>query len=71
RAKLEFTDEAVQEVARQAKARGTGARALRSILESLMLDIMFELPDRPEGHTYIINERVVRGEEPLFTQDAA
>ncbi|MBV8675589.1 MAG: ATP-dependent Clp protease ATP-binding subunit ClpX, partial [Planctomycetaceae bacterium] len=70
-AKLEFTDEAVQEVARQAKARGTGARALRSILEHLMLDIMYELPDRPEGHTYIINERVVRGEEPLFTQDAA
>ncbi len=55
RAKLAFTDEAIQEIARKAKARGTGARALRSILENLMLDIMYELPDRPEGHTYIIN----------------
>ena len=36
-----------------------------------MLDIMYDLPDRPEGQTYIITDRVVRGEEPLFTQDAA
>ncbi|AGA28650.1 ATP-dependent Clp protease ATP-binding subunit ClpX [Singulisphaera acidiphila] len=71
KAKLEFTDEAVREIARQAKARGTGARALRSILERMMLDIMFELPEHPEGHTYIINERVVRGEESPFTHAAA
>jgi ATP-dependent Clp protease ATP-binding subunit ClpX len=71
KAKLEFTDEAVREIARQAKARGTGARALRSILERLMLDIMFELPEHPEGHTYVINERVVRGEESPFNQAAA
>ena len=70
-ARLEFTDEAVREIARKAKARGTGARALRSILETLMLDIMFELPDRPQGHTYVINEHVVRGEEPLFGPAAA
>ena len=58
-------------IARQAKARGTGARALRSILERMMLDIMFELPEHPEGHTYVINERVVRGEESPFNQAAA
>ena len=48
-AKLEFTDGAIREIARRAKARGTGARALRSIMESLMLDIMYELPDRAAG----------------------
>jgi ATP-dependent Clp protease ATP-binding subunit ClpX len=70
-AKVQFTDGAIQEIARQAKARGTGARALRSIMEKLMLDIMFELPERPEGHTYTVTDRVVRGEEPLFGPVAA
>jgi ATP-dependent Clp protease ATP-binding subunit ClpX len=70
-AKLEFTPEAVREVARQAKARGTGARALRSIMENLMLDIMFELPERAEGQSYVVTDRVVRGEEPLFSPAAA
>jgi ATP-dependent Clp protease ATP-binding subunit ClpX len=69
-AKLEFTDGAIREIARRAKARGTGARALRSVMEGLMLDIMFELPDRPQNQTYVINERVVRGEEPLFHKAA-
>jgi ATP-dependent Clp protease ATP-binding subunit ClpX len=69
-ARLEFTPEAVREIARQAKARGTGARALRSIMENLMLDIMFELPDREPGHTYTISEKVVKGEEPLFNPAA-
>jgi ATP-dependent Clp protease ATP-binding subunit ClpX len=65
-ARLDFTPEAIREIARRAKARGTGARALRSIVENLMLDIMYELPDRPAGHTYTITDRVVRGEESLF-----
>jgi ATP-dependent Clp protease ATP-binding subunit ClpX len=71
KARLVFTGEAVREIARHAKARGTGARALRSILENLMLDIMYELPERPEGHTYTITERVVRGEENPLDQVAA
>ena len=70
-AKLTFTDQAVQEIARMAKARGTGARALRSILENLMLDIMYDLPEHPEGRTYLITDRVVRGEESVVTQAAA
>ncbi len=65
-AKLLFTDEAVHEIARRAKARGTGARALRSIMEQLMLDIMYELPNRPKGQTYTVTDRVVRGEQSLF-----
>ncbi len=70
-ARLEFTTDATREIARRAKDRGTGARALRSIMENLMLDFMFDLPERPAGHTYIVTEKVVRGEESLFEQGAA
>lgn len=42
--KLHFTDEALQAIAKKAKDAGTGARALRMILESLMRDLMFEAP---------------------------
>ncbi|MFO0910652.1 MAG: ATP-dependent Clp protease ATP-binding subunit ClpX [Isosphaeraceae bacterium] len=70
-ARLEFTEGAVREIARQAKARGTGARALRSIMENLMLDIMFDLPERKSDETYVISERVVKGEERLFDTPAA
>src|ERR1700677_561745 len=44
-AELEFTPAALHEVARRAKERDTGARGLRSIVEKVMTDIMFELPD--------------------------
>lgn len=70
-AKLAFTDDAIREIARRAKARGTGARALRSIMEELMLDIMFELPHRPKGETYTITGPVVRKERSLFEPNAA
>jgi ATP-dependent Clp protease ATP-binding subunit ClpX len=70
-ARLSFTDQAIQEIARMAKARGTGARALRSILENLMLDIMYDLPEHAAGQTYLITDRVVRGEESVICQAAA
>ena len=70
-ARLQFDDGAIREIARRAKARGTGARALRSIMESLMLDIMYDLPERPPGQTYTISERVVRGETSLFGPEGA
>ncbi|WP_435010628.1 ATP-dependent Clp protease ATP-binding subunit ClpX [Tundrisphaera lichenicola] len=70
-ARLTFTDPAVREIARLAKARGTGARALRSIMEGLMLDIMYELPDREPGQTYELTDGVVRGEDSLFNHAAA
>jgi ATP-dependent Clp protease ATP-binding subunit ClpX len=65
-AKLEFTPGAIHEVAKLAKARGTGARALRSIMENLMLEIMFDLPEREPGQTYVITDKIVRKEERLF-----
>jgi ATP-dependent Clp protease ATP-binding subunit ClpX len=65
-AKVQFTEGAIQAIARKAKARGTGARALRSIMEDLMLDIMYELPERPEGETYVIDEAVALKKRSVF-----
>ena len=63
---LEFTPESLREVARRAKERDTGARGLRSIVEELMTDIMFELPDMEQKGTYTVTDAVVRGEASLF-----
>ncbi|MBN2021150.1 MAG: ATP-dependent Clp protease ATP-binding subunit ClpX [Pirellulales bacterium] len=64
-AQLEFTEGALRAIASRAQERETGARGLRSIIESVMLDILFELPDQPRGSRYVITEDVVTGREPL------
>ena len=46
--------------------RGPGARGLRSIIEEVMMDIMFELPDQEQGQTYVINDDIVEGRDQLF-----
>ena len=46
---LEFTESALQAIATKALDKGTGARGLRSIVEHVMVDIMFELPDQPKA----------------------
>ena len=56
---LKFTDEALRKVAGKAMEKGTGARGLRSILEQVMLDIMYELPDKPKGSKIVIDEKIV------------
>ena len=65
-ADLRFTDEALKAIAKKAQARETGARGLRSIIEKVMLDIMFDLPDQPRGNRYVISEDIVHGKQPLF-----
>ena len=67
-AELAFTPEALREIARKAMQRHTGARALRAIAENLMLDVMFELPNRPKGYQYTVTPEVVRGEASLFAE---
>jgi ATP-dependent Clp protease ATP-binding subunit ClpX len=62
-AELEFSKDAISEIARRAILMKTGARALRSILEKLMLDIMYELPDLKDVESIVVNAAVVRGEE--------
>ena len=66
KAKLECTPSALEEIAVRALKRDTGARALRSVVEELMLDYMFELPDLKRGSTYTLTEEVVRGEADLL-----
>ncbi|PHY02141.1 MAG: ATP-dependent Clp protease ATP-binding subunit ClpX [Planctomycetaceae bacterium] len=62
---LEFTEEALSAIAKKAMGKETGARGLRSIIEDVMLDIMFDLPDNA-GSSYVINERNVEGLEPVI-----
>ncbi len=62
--RLEFTDDALREIARRALKRETGARALRSVLEELMLELMYDLPEKSSTGTYVINGAAVRGEQP-------
>jgi len=63
---LTFTPEALQSVAAKALEKGVGARGLRGILEEVMLDIMYELPDQAEGSHYTIDETIVSGKRKLF-----
>ncbi len=59
---LSVTKEALASVASKAIKRKTGARGLRSILEGILLDVMFELPDREDVAEVVIDEKVVEGE---------
>ncbi len=63
---LTFEPEALKAVAHKAIKRGTGARGLRAILEEMMTDIMFELPDREDVREVVITkESVTEGRPPL------
>ena len=63
---LSFTDGALKEVARQAIERKTGARGLRAILETAMLDIMYDIPSEENITEVVVNEEVIRsGEQPI------
>ncbi|MEM6780439.1 MAG: ATP-dependent Clp protease ATP-binding subunit ClpX, partial [Pseudomonadota bacterium] len=55
-AALEFSDDALKAVAKKAIERKTGARGLRSILENMLLDTMFELPDKENVEKVVISE---------------
>ena len=59
--KLSFTKEALKAVARRAIDRKTGARGLRSILEDVLLDTMFNLPDMDGVEEVVVNEEVIDG----------
>ncbi len=58
---LEIREEALHAIARKAMARKTGARGLRTILESLLLDTMYELPSQEGVSKIVIDESVVEG----------
>ena len=73
---LTFTKDALHALAQDAQKKGTGARALRALLEKLMLDLMYEVPSRDDIAEVTINRAVVEGKrEPLIrkkqSKDAA
>ena len=69
--KLEFTDDALEAMADKAIERHTGARGLRSIMEGILLDTMYELPSNSDVAKVIINKDVVTdGRDPILVYDS-
>jgi ATP-dependent Clp protease ATP-binding subunit ClpX len=69
---LRFTEGALRAVARQAMKRNSGARGLRSILENVMLELMYEIPSQPEIRECVIGEEVIlRNEAPLLLYEGS
>ena len=67
---IQFRDEALKAVAQKAKERKTGARGLRSIMESVLLDTMYKIPSMEEVTKVIIDAAVINGEsEPLLVYE--
>ena len=64
---LTFSEEALRAIAKRAIARKTGARGLRSIMEAILLDPMYELPGLEAVEEIVIKREVVEGRaEPLY-----
>ncbi len=68
---LEFEDKALLEVAKRAITKGTGARALRSILEEYMIEIMYKIPSKQNVSKCIITKDVIlKKEKPIFVTES-
>ncbi|MEG1473258.1 MAG: ATP-dependent Clp protease ATP-binding subunit ClpX [Christensenella sp.] len=63
---LEFEDDALSEVARLAIAQKTGARGLRSIIESSMMDIMYDLPSRDDVLKCVVTKETIDSKKPML-----
>jgi len=64
---ISFTDGSLKAIAREAMRRNTGARGLRAILESVMLDLMYDIPSQKNVQEVVVNEDVIsRGEAPII-----
>jgi ATP-dependent Clp protease ATP-binding subunit ClpX len=61
--RLKFTDGALAAIAREALTRKSGARGLRAIMESIMLDVMYDVPSHPEIEEVVISQEVVENKE--------
>jgi ATP-dependent Clp protease ATP-binding subunit ClpX len=64
-AELEFTNDALHALAKKALKRDTGARALRSITEQLMVDMMYKLPEETKPAKYVITKDIVEGKADI------
>jgi len=61
--KLSITESALRSIAEQSIKRRSGARGLRAVLEKIMIDVMFELPDHKNVKELVISEEVIKGNE--------
>jgi ATP-dependent Clp protease ATP-binding subunit ClpX len=69
---LEFREEALKAIAHKAMERKTGARGLRSILEAVLLDVMYDLPSEKDITKVVIDEGAINGEsEPLMIYESS
>jgi ATP-dependent Clp protease ATP-binding subunit ClpX len=68
---LEFSPPALDAAADLAMARETGARGLRSIIEGVLLDVMYEIPSRPEVRHVLVTDETIRGLAPPTLLDAS
>tara|TARA_B100000212_G_scaffold117878_1_gene88017 strand:- start:132 stop:758 length:627 start_codon:yes stop_codon:yes gene_type:complete len=67
---LEFRENALKAIAQKAISLKTGARGLRSIIENILMDTMFELPSEPDINEVVINEEVVtKGTKPILVHE--
>ena len=67
---IEFRDNALMAIAKKAKERKTGARGLRTILENVLLDTMYNLPSSPEVSKVVVDEAVIEGDtQPILIYD--
>ncbi len=68
--KLVFEEDALKAVAKKAYERKTGARGLRSIIEELLMDTMFEIPSRKDVNTcYVTEDNILKGTKPSLVQE--
>ncbi|OWK43470.1 ATP-dependent Clp protease ATP-binding subunit ClpX [Fimbriiglobus ruber] len=65
-AELDFEPAALREIARMAKTRDTGARGLRAIVEEIMLDVMYDLPELEQKGRHVVTPDVIRGKGSMF-----
>jgi ATP-dependent Clp protease ATP-binding subunit ClpX len=70
-AELEFTNDGLRLLAQKALEHDTGARALRSITEELMVDLMYQLPEESKPAKYVITRDIVEGKAELSTAKRA
>lgn len=69
-ASLEFDDEALTAIVQKAMKRRTGARSLRAVMEEIMLDVMYKIPNMPEvKHIRVTKETITQNQPPLFTYE--
>jgi ATP-dependent Clp protease ATP-binding subunit ClpX len=65
---IEFEDEALKAIVQKAMKRHTGARGLRAVMEDIMLDLMYQIPNMPEiKNIRITKETITQNQPPLFT----